>query len=380
MNRAIFDDEHELFRTSVRKFIEREIEPHHNRWIEEGVVPREIWRKAGEHGYLCFSAPEELGGSGTDDFRYSAIFAEELIRLNCTGPGFGVHSSVVAPYILKYGTDEQKKRWIPDMACGETIVAIAMTEPSAGSDLAAIRTTAVEDGDHFILNGQKTFVTNGVNADLVLVACKTAPDKKQWGISLLAVERGMEGFTSGKPLSKIGWRAQDTSELFFDDVRVPKENLIGKPGQAFFLMVNELAQERLLIAVSAIAAARAALDWTIAYCKEREAFGQSIGKFQNSRFKLAEMETEVTIGQVFIDRCLMDWNAKTLTQSEAAMAKWWATELQQRTVDQCLQLHGGYGYMTEYPIAQAWVDMRWTTIGAGTTELMKEMIGNAMGF
>ena len=266
------------------------------------------------------------------------------------------------------------------MAAGEKILAIAMTEPSAGSDLAAIRSTAVEDGDHFVLNGQKTFVTNGVNADLVLVACKTDPEKKHWGISLLVVERGMEGFTRSKPLSKIGWRAQDTAELFFDDVRVPKQNLIGKPGQGFFLLVKELEQERLLIAVNALAAARTALDWTIEYCKKRKAFAQSIGKFQNSRFRLAEMETEVTIGQVFIDRCLMEWNAETLGAAETAMAKWWATELQQRIVDQCLQLHGGYGYMTEYPIAQAWVDMRWTPIGAGTTELMKEMIGNAMGF
>ncbi len=369
-----------MFRTTVRRFIEQEIQPHHDRWIEEGVVPRDVWRKAGDHGYLCFAAPEEFGGAGTDDFRYPAILAEELARQNCTGPGFGVHGSVVAPYILNYGTDEQKGRWVPGIVTGEKILAVAMSEPSAGSDLAAIRATAVDDGDHYVLNGQKTFVTNGYNADLVVVACKTDPDKKHWGMSLLVVEKGMEGFSSGKPLSKIGWRAQDTTELFFDDVRVPKENLIGQPGQGFFIIVKEMEQERLLIGVSAIATARTVLDSTIAHCKERKAFGQPIGKFQNTRFRLAEMETEVTIAQVFIDRCLMERNAGTLTASETAMVKWWTTALTQRVLDQCLQFHGGYGYMTEYPVAQAWLDMRWTSIGAGTSELMKEMIGNDMGF
>ncbi|MEM7201497.1 MAG: acyl-CoA dehydrogenase family protein [Planctomycetota bacterium] len=380
MKRIIFDEDHDAFRESVRKFIEAEIQPHHDQWIEEGIVPREAWRKAGQQGFLCFAAPEEFGGAGIDDFRYPVIFAEELARQNCTGPGFGVHSSVVLPYILAHGTDEQKRRWVPDLVAGEKILAIAMTEPSAGSDLAAIRTTAVEDGDHYVVNGQKTFVTNGVSADLVLVAVKTAPDKKAWGISLLVAEKGTEGFTCGKPLPKVGCHAQDTCELFFDNARIPKANLLGAPGQGFYIMVRELEQERLLIAVSGIATARAALDWTIAHCKERTAFGQPIGKFQNSRFKLAEMETEITIGQSFVDRCVMEWNAGTLKPTESAMAKWWVADLQQRVVDQCLQLFGGYGYMSEYPIAQAWVDARWTSIGAGTSELMKEMIGKQMGF
>lgn len=379
MKRTIFDEDHDAFRESVRKFIELEIQPHHDQWIKAGIVPREVWRKTGQRGFLCFAAPEQYGGAGIDDFRYPVIFAEELARQNCTGPGFGVHSSVVLPYILKYGNDEQKQRWIPDFVTGEKILAIAMSEPSAGSDLAAIRTTAIEDGEAYVVNGQKTFVTNGINADVILVAVKTAPDKKSWGISLLAIEKGTKGFECGKPLPKVGCHAQDTCELFFDNVRVPKANLIGKPGQGFFLMVRELEQERLLIAVSGIASARAVLDWTVTHCKEREAFGRPIGSFQNSRFKLAEMKTELTVGQVFVDRCIMEWNDGSLKSTESAMAKWWVAELHQRVVDQCLQLFGGYGYMSEYPVAQAWVDARWTSIGAGTTELMKEMIGREMG-
>lgn len=380
VKRTIFDADHEAFRDSVRKFIEKEIQPHHDQWIEQGIVPREVWLEAGKQGLLCFAAPEEFGGAGIDDFRYPVIFAEELARVNCSGPGFGVHSSVVLPYILKHGTDEQKRRWLPDLVKGEKILAVAMTEPSAGSDLGAIRTTAIEDGDSYVVNGQKTFVTNGIHGDLIVTAVKTDPEHKAWGISLLVLEAGMDGFTKGTPLSKVGCRAQDTCELFFDNVRVPKANRLGAPGQGFFLMVRELELERLLIAASGLATARAALDWTIAHCKEREAFGRPIGKFQNSRFKLAEMQTELTIGQVFLDRCIVEFDDGTLKPSESAMAKWWIADLQQRVIDQCLQLFGGYGYMTEYPIAQAWVDARWTSIGAGTTELMKEMIGREMGF
>jgi alkylation response protein AidB-like acyl-CoA dehydrogenase len=380
VQRTIFDQEHDLFRASVRSFVEREIAPFHGEWIEAGIVPRDAWRKAGAQGFLCLSAPEEYGGAGIDDFRFPVILAEELIRRNCTGPGFGVHGTVIAPYILRFGTEQQKQAWVPGMVAGDLILAVAMTEPSAGSDLASLSSTAVDKGDHYLVNGRKAFVTNGVNADLILASCITDPALGQWGVSLLAIESDRDGVSRSGPLSKIGWRAQDTAEVFFDDVRVPKENLIGKPGQGFHLMSRELDRERLYIAASALAASRTALDATISYCKEREAFGKPIGTFQHSRFTLAEMETEVTIGQEFIDRCIMDWNAGVLSTADVAKAKWWATDLQQRTIDRCLQLHGGYGYMTESPIAQAWVDMRWTPIGGGTNEIMKELIGRTMGF
>jgi len=379
MKRTIFTGDHDLFRASVRHFISTEIAPFHAQWASDGVVPRAIWHRAGELGYLCRAAPEEFGGAGVSDFRYDAILGEELSRQNCTGPGFGVHGTIIAPYILHYGTPDQLQRWVPGMVTGDTILAVGMTEATAGSDLASLRTTAVADGEDYIVNGQKSFVTNGSLADLLIVSCITNPKHKQWGVSLLAIELPTDGVTISKPLKKIGWHAQDTVEVFLDDVRVPKRNLIGQPGQGFYLMGKELDQERVLIAVNAIAAARAALDWTLAYCKEREAFGQPIGSFQNSRFRLAEMETELTVGQVFIDRCIAEWAARSLSSAEVAMAKWWATDLQQRVIDQCLQLHGGYGYMAENPIAQAWLDMRWTPIGGGTNEIMKDLIGRSMG-
>jgi alkylation response protein AidB-like acyl-CoA dehydrogenase len=379
MERTIFNDEHELFRASVRDFVTTEIAPFHAQWAEDGVVPRSIWRKAGAQGYLCMAAPEEFGGAGVSDFRYDAILGEELTRQNCTGPGFGVHGGIVAPYILNYGTPEQLRRWVPGMVSGDTILAVGMTESTAGSDLGSLRTTAVDDGDAYAVNGHKAFVSNGTLADLLVVSCITNPEYKQWGLSLLAIELPAEGVTVGRPLRKIGWHAQDTVEVFLDDVRVPKANVIGQPGQGVYLMGKELDQERMLIAVNAIAAARAALDWTLAYVKEREAFGQPIGSFQSSRFRLAEMQTELTVGQVFIDRCIAEWSARSLSSAEVAMAKWWATDLQQRVIDGCLQLHGGYGYLTEYPIAQAWMDMRWTPIGGGTNEIMKDLIGRTMG-
>ncbi len=380
MERTIFTDEHTMFRAAVRKFVEKEVAPYHKQWEQAGIVPRELWLKAGEQGFLCMDIPEMYGGGGVPDFRYCVIMTEEFTQANCTGPGFGLHNDVAAPYILKYGTDEQKKRWFPALAKGEKILAIAMTEPSGGSDLANMRTRAVRDGDHYILNGSKTFITNGINADMVIVACKTDTTKTHTGVSLIVVERGMPGFTRGRNLEKIGWHAQDTAELFFEDVHVPVDNRLGEEGHGFFYLMQQLPQERLVIAVGAIAAAQAALDWTIAYCKDREAFGRPIGTFQNSRFKLAEMKTQITIGQVFIDCCITEHNAGNLTATQAAMAKWWATELQQRVVNQCLQLHGGYGCMLEYPIAQAWLDMRWGTIGGGTNEIMKELIGKDMGF
>ncbi|MEL6405452.1 MAG: acyl-CoA dehydrogenase family protein [Chloroflexota bacterium] len=380
MQRTIFTDEHHMFRQAIRKFIENEAVPHHKQWEHAGIVPREFWLKAGAQGYLCMDVPEAYGGGGVQDFRYATIMTEEFTYANCTGPGFSLHNDVAAPYILHYGNDEQRARWFPQMATGEKIIAIAMTEPSGGSDLANMRTRADRDSDCYVLNGSKTFITNGINADLVIVACKTDTSKTHGGVSLIVVERGMAGFSRGRNLEKVGWHAQDTAELFFEDVRVPAENLIGEAGHGFYYLMQQLPQERLIIAVGAIAAARAALNWTIDYAKEREAFGRSIGKFQHNRFKLAEMQTEITIGQVFIDRCITEHNAGTLDATQAAMAKYWATDLQQRVVDQCLQLHGGYGYMLEYPIAQAWLDMRWGPIGGGTNEIMKDLIGKQMGF
>ncbi len=380
MQRTIFTDEHRMFRESVRRFIEKEIKPHHEQWEKDGICPRELWLKAGAQGYLAMDVPEEFGGGGLKDFRYNVILVEELTYAATTGPGFSLHNDVAIPYILNYGTDEQKARWLPKCATGETILAIAMTEPGGGSDLAGIQTRAIRDDDHYVLNGSKTFITNGINNDLVIVACKTNPDAKHAGLSLIMVERDMAGYTRGRNLEKIGWHAQDTAELFFEDVRVPVGNLLGDEGQGFYYLVQNLPQERLIIAAGALAAAEAALDWTIDYCQQRTAFGRPIGTFQNSRFMLAEMKTEITIGRTFIDRCIMEHIESNLSVEEAAMAKWWATDLQNRVVDQCVQLHGGYGYMLEYPIAKAYLDMRWGPIGGGTNEIMKDLIGRTMGF
>lgn len=380
MQRNIFNDEHDMFREAVKRFVAQEIAPYHEEWEKAGIVPRDIWLKAGEYGFLCMDVPEEYGGGGIEDFRYNAIFTEELMRVGATGPGFGLHNDVNMPYFLSYATEEQKQRWLPKMCSGEMITAIAMTEPNAGSDLAGIRTTAVRQGDHYRLNGQKTFITNGILSDAVIVVAKTDPEAGHRGISLLVVERGMEGFERGRNLEKIGLKAQDTAELYFDNVKVPANNLLGEEGQGFIYLMSQLPQERLAVAVVAAAACEVALEMTIQYCKERTAFGRPIGKFQNTRFKLAEMKTETEIARVFIDRCIMELNAGKLTAEEAAMAKWWTTELQKRLVDQCLQLHGGYGYMLEYPIARFYLDTRVQTIYAGTTEIMKEIIGRSLGF
>lgn len=379
MERTIFDEDHHSFRTEVRSFIDREIAPHHDDWIEQGHVPRSVWAAAGERGLLCRAAPEAYGGTGVKDFRYDAILGEEFARGNHTGPGFGIHSTIVAPYILEFGTDEQRDRWAPGMVSGDIILAVGMTESTSGSDLNSLSTAAVDDGDAYVVSGAKAFVSNGLLADLIVVSCVTNPEHKQWGISLLAIEKDTPGVSIGEPLDKIGWRAQDTVPLFLDEVRVPKANLIGSPGQGAYLMGRKLDQERLIIAVNAIASARAAIDLTVEFCREREAFGRTIGSFQNTRFRLAEMETEVSIGQVFVDRCIMAWNEGTITAADVAMAKWWATSLQQRTIDQCLQLHGGIGYLADSPIGRAWLDMRWTPIGGGTNEIMKELIGRTMG-
>jgi alkylation response protein AidB-like acyl-CoA dehydrogenase len=384
MKRELFNQEHEQFRQAVRQFIQREVLPYHGAWETAGQVPRDIWLKAGAAGFLCMAAPEVYGGLAEPDFRYNLILTEEFMRLQATGPGFSLHTDVVTPYLLNYGTEAQKQRWLPGMIRGEIITAIAMTEPDAGSDLAGIRTTAVlhthPDGDYYLLNGQKTFITNGILNDLVIVAAKTDPDAGHSGLSLLLVERDMPGYTRGRNLEKIGWHAQDTAELFFSDVRLPVANRLGDAGAGFIYLVQNLPQERLSIAAAAVAQAQAALDLTLTYCQERTAFGRPIGTFQHNRFQLAEMKTELEIAWVFLDRCVRLHNEGELTAVEAAMAKWWTTELNKRVIDRCLQLHGGYGYMKEYPIARLYTEMRWQTIGGGSTEIMKDLIGRAMGF
>lgn len=381
MKRTIFTEEHTLFRDAFRHFVEKEMVPYNEQWEKDGMVSRELWLKAGEQGFLGWCVPEEYGGAGIDDFRYSAIFAEELVRavVSSAGQGMGLHNDITLPYFLAYGNEEQKRRWLPGMCAGELITAIAMTEPNTGSDLAAVKTTALRQGDYYLLNGQKTFITNGILSDVVIVVAKTNPEMRHKGISLLVVERGMEGFKRGRKLEKVGQKAQDTAELYFEDVQVPVENLLGEEGRGFYYLMRQLAQERLSVAVLAVAACETALEITLEYCKERTAFGQPIGSFQNSRFKLAEMKTETEIARVFVDHCIEELNAGELSPEDAAMAKWWTSELQKKVIDQCVQLHGGYGYMLEYPIARMYLDARVQSIYAGTNEIMKEIIGRSMG-
>jgi alkylation response protein AidB-like acyl-CoA dehydrogenase len=376
---ALYEAEHEAFRAMVRDFLGKEVVPHHGAWAEAGIVDRSVWLKAGEQGLLGMDVPEEYGGGGVKDFRYNAILAAEVSRVGASGLGFGLHNDVVAPYLIDLCTDEQKARWLPGFVRGEIITAIAMTEPGAGSDLQGLQTTARRDGDEWVLNGSKTFITNGINADLVIVVARTDPDAGARGFSLLVVERGMPGFERGRNLDKIGLKAQDTAELFFDDVRVPASNLLGTEGHGFFHLMNNLPQERLSIAAVAVAASRLILDLTVDYCKSRTAFGRPIGTFQNTRFELAEMHTEVTIAETYLEKAILEHNAGRFTVEDAAMAKWWTTELQKRVVDRCLQLHGGYGYMLEYPVARAYLDSRIQTIYGGTTEIMKEIVGRSLG-
>jgi len=381
MKRELFSDEHDALRVSFRAWLAKEIVPHHEAWAAAGIVPREVFADAGRHGFLAFDVPEEYGGGGVADFRFNAVVVEEIQLAGVGGAGLGLtlHNDICLPYFLRYCTEEQRGRWLPGIASGDLITAIAMTEPGIGSDLASMSTSAIRHGDHYLVNGSKTFITNGINADLVITAVKTDPAQRHSGISLLVLERGMEGFERGRNLDKIGQHAQDTAELFFNDVEVPAANLLGGEGDGFRQLVANLPQERLSIAVGAVAAARAALGWTLEYVKERKAFGQTIGSFQNTKFVLAEVATEVELAETFIDRCILALNAGQLTAEEAAMAKWWCTELQKRVVDRCLQLFGGYGYMTEYPIARAYADARVTTIYGGTTEIMKEIIGRSLG-
>ena len=375
--RELFGEDHDIFRDSVRKFMEREVVPHHERWEKEGQVDRELWSKAGEAGLLCPNLPEEYGGPGAD-FVYSAIVIEELAYVGASGPGFPLHSDIVAPYILHYGSEDLKRKWLPKFVSGEAVGAIAMTEPGTGSDLQAVKTTAQADGNHLVVNGSKTFITNGQHADVVIVVAKTDPAAGAKGTSLVLVETDREGFSRGRNLEKIGLKAQDTSELFFDDVRVPATNLLGQDGEGFIYLMQELPQERLLVGITAVAACEAALKWTIDYTKERQAFGKPIAEFQNSRFKLAEMKTESRIARVFLDDCLRKHLNGGLDVETAAMAKWWLTDLQCKIIDQCLQLFGGYGYMWEYPIARAYADARVQRIYAGSNEIMKELIGRGL--
>ena len=380
MKKENLTEEQLIFQDAVRTFFEREVTPNNEQWEKDGQVSREVWLKAGENNFFGIDVPEKYGGMEIDDYRYNTILIEEGVRSGSSGFAHSVQNDLVVPYLLSHCNEEQKKRWFPKICTGETIGALAMTEPSGGSDLAGIKTTAKDMGDHYLVNGSKTFITNGLLSDFVITAVKTDSKKNAKGISLLVLERGMEGFERGKKLEKIGQKAQDTAELFFKDVKVPKENLLGEEGKGFYYMMESLPKERLSIAAGSIAVIEFVLELTIQYCHERKAFGQKIGSFQNSKFKLAEMTTEAEIGRTFYDQCVFELNDKTLTPEKAAMAKWWLTELEVKVVDQCLQLHGGYGYILEYPIAQAYINSRVQTIYGGTTEIMKEIIGKSLGF
>ena len=377
MPSRIFTQDHELFRKTVSAFIDREIAPNYEQWDKEGQVSREVWKKAGSEGLLLTDIPEEYGGGGAD-FLYSAIMIEEMAKRVFAAPGFRLHSDIVAPYILNYGTDEHRRTWLPRMAKGEIITAIAMTEPGTGSDLQSIRSTAYRQGNELVVNGQKTFITNGGLADLVIVAAKTDATAGAKGVTLVLVETDRPGFKRGRNLKKIGQNAQDTAELFFEDVRIPPSNILGDEGRGFACLMQQLPRERMLVAIGAVALMEAALQWTVEYTRERKAFGKALVDFQNTRFKLAEVKTEVTVARTFLDRCLELFLEGELDTTTAAMAKWWLTELEGRVLDTCLQLFGGYGYMAEYPIARAYADARVHRIYAGTTEIMKELVARSL--
>jgi alkylation response protein AidB-like acyl-CoA dehydrogenase len=379
MEQHLYEPVHEEFRALCRDFLKREVLPFHEEWEKAGIVDRAVWRKAGEAGLLGMDVDERYGGGGQRDFRFNAVLVEEIVGAGASGLGFGLHNDVVAPYLTELTTEEQRQRWLPRFCSGEMITAIAMSEPGAGSDLAGVRTNAVRDGDVYVLNGQKTFITNGEHADLVVVVAKTAPDEGAHGVSLIAVERGMAGFVRGRRLDKVGLKANDTAELFFDDCRVPVSNLIGTENHGFYHLMGNLPRERLGIAVAAVAAAERILAMTLEYAQTRQAFGRPIGKFQANRFLLAELDTEVTIARTFLNHCVSEFNAGRLTIADAAKAKWWTTELQNKVADRCVQLHGGYGYMLEYPVAKAWLNSRVQTIYGGTTEIMKEIVGRSLG-
>ncbi len=382
IERTLFTPDHEAFRDSFRRFIDKEIAPFHDSWEEQGYVAREVWNQAGDNGFLCATMPEAYGGAGADKL-YSVIQMEELARAGVSGIGYSLHSEIVAPYILHYGTEAQKKKYLPKLASGEMVGAIAMSEPAAGSDLQGVKTSAIQQPDgSYLLNGSKTFITNGWHADLVIVVAKTNPAAGAKGTSLLLVERGMPGFEKGKRLKKLGLKAQDTSELFFDNVRVPPENLLGGEAyenRGFICLMEQLPWERLQIAITAVASAQAAIDWTVAYVKERKVFGQPVASFQNTRFTLAELQTEVQVARVFVDKCTELVMLDKLDTATASMAKYWTTDLQCKVMDECVQLFGGYGYMWEYPITRAYADARVQRIYGGTNEIMKEVITRSMG-
>ena len=379
IDRSLFNADHEAFRDSFRRFVEKEVTPFHDTWEEQGYVDREVWRSAGANGFLCMTMPEAYGGAGADRL-YSVAQMEEIARAGVSGIGFGLHSEIVAPYILHYGTEEQKKKYLPLLATGEMVGAIAMSEPAAGSDLQGVKTTAMKQPDgSYLLNGSKTFITNGWHADLVIVVAKTDPAAGAKGTSLFLVERGMDGFSKGKRLKKLGMKAQDTSELFFDNVQVPAENLLGGEGKGFICLMEQLPWERLQIAIGAVASAQAAIDWTVQYVKDRKVFGQPVASYQNTRYTLAELQTEVQVARVFVDKCCELVCEDKLDTATASMAKYWCSDLQCKVMDECLQLHGGYGYMWEYPITRAYADARVQRIYGGTNEIMKEVISRAMG-
>jgi alkylation response protein AidB-like acyl-CoA dehydrogenase len=380
MRHTLYEADHEDFRESVRAFLEKNVAPFHDQWESDGIVPRDLWTAAGAQGLLGIDMDERYGGGGVRDFRYNAVLDEELTRIGASGVGFALHNDVVGPYLRDLATEEQKARWLPRFCTGQLVTAIAMTEPGTGSDLQGIATTARRDGDSWVLNGSKTFITNGINADLVIVVARTNPDvPASRGTSLLIVEAGMPGFSRGRNLAKVGLKAQDTAELFFDDVRVPAANLLGTEDGGFGHLMMNLPQERLSIAVTAVAAAETVLAQTVQYVTSRTAFGKTIGSFQNTRFVLAELQTEVTIARTFLDECMRQLGSGDLTPTDAAMAKYWTTELQNKVADRCLQLHGGYGYMDEYPVSKAWRDARVQSIYGGTNEIMKEIVGRSMG-
>ncbi len=378
MQRELYTEEHEDFRETVRAFLAKEVVPHHARWEQQGIVDRSAWLAAGKAGLLGIAVDEQYGGGGSTDFRFAAVLAEEFTRVGASGLAIGLHNDIIGPYLTGLANEEQKQRWLPGFCSGELIGAIAMTEPDTGSDLQAIRTTAVDAGDHYVLNGAKTFISNGILADLVVVVAKTTAEGGAHGLSLLVVERGTTGFERGRNLDKIGQKAQDTAELFFQDVRVPKANLLGEENQGFLYLMRNLAQERLAIAVAAIAGAEYLLEETTAYVKQRTAFGRPLAKLQHVRFEIAELATECAVTRTFVDRCVLEHNRYNLTPVDASMAKWWATELQKRAADRCLQLHGGSGYMSDSAVARAFTDGRVQTIYGGTTEIMKEIIGRSL--
>jgi alkylation response protein AidB-like acyl-CoA dehydrogenase len=376
--RTLFNSEHEAFRDSVRRFMEAEVQPFDERWQEQGYADKSVWKKAGENGFLCMSMPEEYGGSGADKL-FSMVLMEEQARINNSSVGWGLHSEIVAPYLFNYGSDALKKKYLPKMAAGEMIGAIAMSEPGAGSDLQSVKTSAIRKGDKYIVNGSKTFITNGWNCDLVIVVAKTDPAKGAKGTSLVVVDTSMQGFTKGKRLKKMGLKGQDTSELFFDNVEVPAENLLGQENNGFIYLMQELPWERMQIAIGAVAKAEAAIGWTMEYVRDRKAFGKPVASFQNTRFKLAELTTEAQVARVFVDRCIELLLQKKLDTATASMAKYWTSDLENRIIDECLQLHGGYGFMWEFPIARAYVDARVARIYGGTNEIMKEVISRSLG-